>query len=69
MNIELQTRLLRLKSVLNRIKDTSYAYSLLNQNKPFHTVKTNQDILEMIDAYETIIKDLYNYLKNTYEHQ
>ncbi len=63
MDIELQTKALRTKAILNKINDTSYGYSQMSKRFPFNNATTNEELQKYIDSYQLLIDDLVNYLK------
>ena len=65
MNIELHSKLLKLKAILNKINDTSYAYSQLSRQFPYSTAKTDEELQKIITAYNGLILDLISYLQTT----
>ncbi len=65
MDIELQSKVLHLKSVMNRINDTSYAYSQISRNFPYQAATTNEDLEKIHKAYESLLLELISYLKTT----
>jgi hypothetical protein len=65
MSIELHTKLLKLKAILNKINDTSYGYSQLSKQFPYSTAKTDEELEKIIIAYDGLILDLINYLQTT----
>ena len=64
MNIETQTKLLRLKSLLNKISDASYAYGMLSKRHPIEALDDEQQGKELMKAYQSIIDDLKSYFLN-----
>ena len=64
MNIELQSKLFRLRSILNSISDASYAYKTL-YNKYRMGEITDIIAVQLIKAYEDIIKQVKNSIQNT----
>ena len=65
MSIELHSKLLKLKAILNKINDTSYAYSQLSRRFPYSTAKTDEELQKIITAYNGLILDLISYLQTT----
>jgi len=65
MSIELHSKLLKLKAILNKINDTSYAYSQLSRQFPYSTAKTDEELQKIITAYNGLILDLISYLQTT----
>lgn len=59
MKIELQTRLLKLKGILNDISHASFSYSQLGRQYQLHTLNDEQAI-KLITAYEDIISTVKN---------
>lgn len=58
ITIETQTKLLRLKSVLNKVNDASYGYHELSKRFPYTDIKTETEAKDLIIAYSQIIKDV-----------
>jgi hypothetical protein len=65
MSIELHSKLLKLKAILNKINDTSYAYSQLSRQFPYSAVRSDDELKKIITAYDSLIYDLISYLKTT----
>ena len=65
MNIKLKAKALRLKSILNKINDCSYAFDQINRQMPLSRANTEKDIQELIHTYEQLIVDLVNFLRTT----
>jgi len=65
MDIELHSEVLRLKSILNKINDASYAYSQLNKNFPLSRVTSNEELIKIKTEYIQLINDLVSYLETT----
>jgi len=65
MNIKLKAKALRLKSILNKINDCSYAYDQINRQLPLSQVNNDDDLLALISTYEQLIIDLVNFLQTT----
>jgi len=65
MSIELHSELLQKKAILNKINDTSYAYSQLSRQFPYSNARTDEELQKIITAYNGLISDLINYLKTT----
>lgn len=59
MNIELQTKLLKLKGILNDISHASFSYSQLTRQYPMHNLD-DEKAQQIITAYESIISDVRN---------
>lgn len=64
MNIELQSKLFRLRSTLNQISDASYAYKTL-YNKYRLNDMTDEQTKQIIKAYEDLIQQVKNSIQNT----
>jgi hypothetical protein len=64
MNIELQSKLFKLRSTLNSISDASYAYKTL-YNKYRLNDLTNEQANQLVIAYEDLIKQVKNSIQNT----
>ncbi|MCG3176872.1 MAG: hypothetical protein MOGMAGMI_01836 [Candidatus Omnitrophica bacterium] len=64
MNIETHTRLLALKSLLNKLSDISYAYSQISKRFPFQNIRSEDEALKIIKAYEDLLQDVINSTKN-----
>jgi hypothetical protein len=68
MKIELQTKLLKLKGILNDISHASFSYSQLGRQYQLHTLDNEQGE-KVIRAYEDIIETVKNSImknENTY---
>lgn len=65
MDIEIQTKMLRAKGVLNKINDTSYSYDQLNRNIRSQNINNNESADKVIKSYESLIRDLISFLKTT----
>jgi len=63
MKIELQTKLLKLKGILNDISHASFSYSQLSRQYQLHTLDDEQ-AGKVIKAYEDIISDVKNLIMN-----
>jgi len=59
MNIELQTKVLKLKGILNDISHASFSYSQLTRQYPMHNLD-DEKAKQIITAYESIISDVKN---------
>lgn len=64
MNIELQSKLFRLRSVLNSVSDASFAYKTLYSKYRIGDL-SDTDAEKLIRAYEDIIKQVRNSIQNT----
>jgi len=65
MNIELHSKLLKLKAILNKVNDTSYAYSQLSRRFPYQNATTDKELEQIYNAYNSLIVDLISFLKTT----
>ena len=65
MNIKLKAKALRLKSILNKINDCSYAYDQINRQMPLSRATTDEELQDLILTYEQLIIDLVNFLRTT----
>lgn len=65
MNIELHSKLLKLKAILNKVNDTSYAYSQLSRRFPYQNATTDKELEQIFQAYNQLIVDLISFLKTT----
>jgi len=65
MTIELHSKLLKLKAILNKINDTSYAYSQLSRQFPYSSARSDEELQKIISAYNGLIIDLISYLETT----
>jgi len=65
MNIKLKAKALRLKSILNKVNDCSYAYDQINRQMPLSTAQTNEELQTLISTYEQLVIDLVNFLQTT----
>ncbi len=69
MNIELQTKLFQLRSILNSISDASYAYKTLYNKYRLNEI-TEEQAKQLIKAYEKLIQQVKNSIQNVeYENQ
>ena len=64
MNIQTQTKLLRLKSLLNQISDVSYAFNRINQQYPLNSLDDDKRAHEVISAYVQLLSDVQESIKN-----
>ncbi len=64
MNIELQSKIFKLRSILNSISDASYAYKTL-YNKYRLDSLTDEQAKQLVRAYEELIKQVKNSIQNT----
>jgi len=58
MKLKLKAELLRAKSILNKVSDTSYAYSQLEKDFGVTNVQDSEMAKELLDAYNQLIQDL-----------
>ena len=63
MKIELQTRLLKLKGILNDISHASFSYSQLSKDYQLHNLD-DQTAQKVATAYENIINSVKNSIMN-----
>ena len=64
MNIELQSKLFKLRTILNRISDISYAYKTLYNKYRINEISEEQ-AHQLIKAYEDLISQVKNSIQNT----
>lgn len=64
MNIELQSKLFKLRSKLNSISDASYAYKTL-YNKYRIGDLTDEQARQLIKAYEDLIRQVKSSIQNS----
>ena len=64
MNIELQSKIFKLRSILNSISDASYAYKTLYNKYRLDTLSDEQ-AKKLAVAYEDLIKQVRNSIQNT----
>ena len=62
MKLETEAKLLRLKSTMNKVQDSSFAYSRIYQKYPMHTLD-EEKATQFIKVIEDILADLQNELK------
>lgn len=62
-DIELQTEFFRLKSILNKVSDVSYAYSSLKRDYPSSNI-TKEILPQLIASYENLLDDVISEVKN-----
>ena len=67
MDIEIQTKLLQLKGVLNDISHASFSYSQLTRDYPMHELDINK-ASKMITALSGLVTGVKNSITN-YENQ
>ncbi len=60
-----EARLLELKGILSSISDASFAFSLINRKYPTSSA-TDEQKIELICAYENIVSQVINMVKNEY---
>ncbi len=65
MNLEIQTKIFKLRSILNRISDISYAYKIIYNKYRLPDIKTNEQAKELIKAYEDLIAQVKSLIQNT----
>jgi hypothetical protein len=63
MDIELQTKLLKLKGYLNEINHISYTYSQLGRNNSMDTL-TDTTAKQLIHAYTNLLDDVKSLILN-----
>jgi hypothetical protein len=64
MNIELQSKLFKLRTILNRISDVSYAYKTLYNKYRINEISEEQ-AHQLIKAYEDLINQVKSSIQNT----
>lgn len=64
MNIELQSKIFKLRNILNTISDTSFAYKTLYNKYRLETLDDEQ-AKKVIIAYEELIKQVKSSIQNT----
>jgi len=64
MNIELQSKLFKLRTILNRISDVSYAYKTLYNKYRINEISEEQ-ARQLIKAYEDLISEVKSSIQNT----
>ena len=64
MNIELQSKLFKLRSILNSISDASYAYKTLYNKYRLNEI-TQEQGEQLVKAYEDLIVQVKNSIQNT----
>jgi hypothetical protein len=62
MNLKTKSTLFRLKSTMNKIQDSSYAYSKINKDYPTEMLD-QETATQIIKIFEDIIFDLQGELK------
>jgi hypothetical protein len=63
MDIELQSKLLRLKGILNSVSHVSFSYSRIEKEHPMMGLN-NEQAKNIIKAYEQLLFDLKNLIMN-----
>jgi hypothetical protein len=63
MNIELQSKLFKLRSILNRISDVSYAYKTLYNKYRINEI-TDEQAHQLVKAYGDLINQVKNSIQN-----
>lgn len=63
MDIELHTKLLQLKGILNDISHVSYSYSQLSRQRSMNDIN-DETAKKLINAYEMLIENVTNSIKN-----
>lgn len=63
MEIELQTKLFKLRNILNTISDTSYAYKTIYNKYRLDTLDDEQGA-KVLKAYEDLIEQVKNSIQN-----
>jgi len=63
MNLKLKARLLRAKSVLNRVADISFSYSQLEKEYRTSQIEDVEMAKELLETYNQLIKDLSAVIK------
>lgn len=69
MKISTETKLFKLRSILNQISDASFAFKSLYHKYPLPTIKDDAQALELIEAYEQIIGRVISSINTEYENQ
>lgn len=69
MDIETQSKIFRLRSILNQISDASFAYKTLYRQYPLTTITTQQQAEELLRAYEDIVKQVMSSINTEYGQQ
>lgn len=64
MDIEIQTKLFKLRNTLNTISDASFAFKTLYNKYPLNSLN-NEIAKKLILAYEAIIETVTNSIQNT----
>jgi|YNPBryulayer2012_1023412.scaffolds.fasta_scaffold49571_2 hypothetical protein len=64
MKIELQSKLFKLRTILNRISDVSYAYKTLYNKYRINEISEEQ-ARQLIKAYEDLISEVKSSIQNT----
>ena len=64
MNLELQSKLLRAKSFLNKLSDTSYGYANISKEHPFSNISSDKEGRQLLAVYEQMIADIIFFIKN-----
>jgi hypothetical protein len=57
MDIELQTKILKLKGFLNEVNHISYSYSQIGKTYPFDNL-TNQNANQIVIAYQDLLEQV-----------
>lgn len=63
MDIELQSKLLKLKGFLNEINHISYSYSQLGRNYPMNEM-SNEKAKQIIKIYEDLLSQVSSLILN-----
>lgn len=63
MDIETQSKLLKLKGLLGAISHASFSYSRIEKENPMYGISTDK-AKQLIKAYESILADVTNLIMN-----
>ncbi len=63
MDIELQSKLLKLKGYLNEINHISYTYAQLGRSFPMNTL-SSEDAKKLVIAYNDLLKQVTSLIMN-----
>lgn len=63
MEIELQSKLLKLKGYLNDINHISYTYAQLGKSYPMHTL-SGDDAKKLVKVYQELMQQVINLIMN-----
>jgi hypothetical protein len=65
MKIELQSKIFKLRSILNSISDVSYAYKTLYNKYRLNDIETDEQAKKIIKAYTELIAQVKSSIQNT----